>query len=65
VYKRQVWQEVNDGHLQAAKITNPPIQRSVVMAHSKAKGPSRAVTTVSTMLVRLVGEMGRQGIWRT
>jgi DNA-binding transcriptional LysR family regulator len=60
-----VWQEINDGHLQAAKIVNPPIQRSVVMAHSKAKGPSRAVTTVSTLLVRMVGEMASQGMWRT
>lgn len=60
-----VWQEINDGFLQASKIVNPPIQRSVVMAHAKAKGPSRAVSTVSTLLVRLVGEMASHGMWRT
>ncbi|NBS74501.1 MAG: LysR family transcriptional regulator [Betaproteobacteria bacterium] len=60
-----VWQEINDGALQASQIVNPPIQRTVVMAHAKAKGPSRAVTTVSTLLVRLVEEMASQGMWRT
>jgi LysR family nitrogen assimilation transcriptional regulator len=60
-----VWQEVQDGSLQAARITEPAFQRTVAMAFARAKGPSRAVTAVAGHLVRIVGEMGAQGIWRT
>ncbi|NML47615.1 LysR family transcriptional regulator [Ramlibacter sp. G-1-2-2] len=58
-----VWQEVQEGKLQAARIVDPHFQRTVAMAFSKAKGPSRAVTAVSTLVVRIVGEMARQGMW--
>ncbi len=58
-----VWQEVQEGKLQAARIVEPPFQRTVAMAFAKAKGPSRAVTAVSGLLVQIVGEMARQGMW--
>ena len=58
-----VWQEVQEGKLQAARIVDPPFQRTVVMAYAKAKGPSRAVTAVAAYLVRIVGEMAQQGMW--
>lgn len=60
-----VWQEVQEGRLQAARIVEPPMQRTVAMVHAKAKGPSRAVTAVAGHLVRIVGEMAAQGMWRT
>jgi DNA-binding transcriptional LysR family regulator len=58
-----VWQEVQEGRLQAARIVEPPFQRTVAMAFAKAKGPSRAVTAVSGLVVQIVGEMARQGMW--
>lgn len=58
-----VWQEVQEGKVQAARIVDPPFQRTVAMAHAKAKGPSRAVTAVAALVVRIVGEMARQGMW--
>jgi DNA-binding transcriptional LysR family regulator len=60
-----VWQEVQEGKLQAARIVEPAFQRIVAMAFSKAKGPSRAVTAVAGHLVRIVGEMGQLGMWRS
>jgi LysR family transcriptional regulator, nitrogen assimilation regulatory protein len=60
-----VWQEVQEGKLQAARIVEPPFQRTVAMAFSKAKGPSRAVTAVAGHLVRIVGDMAAQGMWRS
>jgi len=58
-----VWQEVQEGKLQAARIVEPPFQRTVALAYAKAKGPSRAVTAVAGHIVRIVGEMARQGMW--
>lgn len=58
-----VWQEVQEHRLQAARIVEPPFQRTVAMAHAKAKGPSRAVTAVAARLVRIVGVMAQQGMW--
>lgn len=58
-----VWQEVAEGKLQAAKIVTPPFQRSVVMAHAKLKGPSRAVSAVASAIVDIVTDMGRTGMW--
>ncbi|RYZ06068.1 MAG: LysR family transcriptional regulator, partial [Comamonadaceae bacterium] len=60
-----VWQEVQDGKLQAARIVEPAFQRTVALAFSKAKGPSRAVTAVTGHLVRIVGDMAQQGMWRS
>ncbi len=58
-----VWQEVQEGRLQAARIVEPAFQRTVAMAFSKAKGPSRAVTAIAGHVVRIVADMARQGMW--
>jgi LysR family nitrogen assimilation transcriptional regulator len=60
-----VWQEVQEGRLQAARIVEPPFQRTVSLAFSRTKGPSRAVAAVTGNLVRIVGNMAAQGMWRT
>lgn len=59
-----VWAEVAEGRLQAAKIVEPPFQRTVAMALSKSKGPARAVTAVAAQIVELVGEMAQAGMWQ-
>jgi LysR family transcriptional regulator, nitrogen assimilation regulatory protein len=58
-----VWGEVSDGRLQAARIVDPPFQRTVAMALSKSKGPARAVTAVASQIVAIVGDMARAGMW--
>lgn len=58
-----VWNEVADGRLQAAKIVNPPFQRTVVMAMAKLKGPSRAVSAVASRIGDIVADMGQKGMW--
>lgn len=59
-----VWSEVGDGRLQAARIVDPTFQRTVSMAHSKAKGPARAVTAVAALITEIVADMARTGMWR-
>ncbi len=59
-----VWSEVADGRLQAARIVDPPFQRTVAMALSKSKGPARAVTAVASQIVEIVEDMARAGMWR-
>lgn len=58
-----VWSEVADGRLQAARVTNPPFQRTVVMAMAKLKGPPRAVTAVAGRIGAIVEHMGQSGMW--
>jgi DNA-binding transcriptional LysR family regulator len=58
-----VWSEVADGRLQASRIIDPPFQRTVAMAFSKSKGPARAVTAVTSLIVEIVDEMARAGMW--
>ena len=60
-----VWQEVAEGKVQAAKIVNPPFQRTVTMVLAKSKSPARAVSAVASMVVAIVAEMARSGMWRT
>lgn len=60
-----VWQEVQEGRLQAAKIVDPPFQRSVSMAIAKSKGPPKAVSAVAACIVSIVGEMAGSGMWRS
>lgn len=60
-----VWQEVQAGVLQAARIVDPSLQRTVAMATARAKGPARAVSAVAEELVRIVEDMGRHVMWRT
>ncbi len=55
--------EVEAGVLQAAKIVRPPLRRTVSMALSASKGPRKAVTEVAGLIVRVVEEMARKGLW--
>ena len=59
-----VWNEVGDKRLQAARIVDPPFQRTISMAMSKSKGPGRAVSAVASLAIDLVAEMARAGMWR-
>lgn len=59
-----VWSEVGEGRLQAARIVDPPLQRSVAMATAKTKGPARAVSAVAAQIVQIVDDMARSGMWR-
>jgi LysR family nitrogen assimilation transcriptional regulator len=59
-----VWTEVQEGQLQAARIVNPPFQRTVAMAMAKSKGPAKAVAAVAAQIVQIVDEMARRGMWR-
>lgn len=59
-----VWSEVADGRLQAARIVDPPFQRTISMASAKAKGPTRAVAAVTSQIVEIVDDMARAGMWR-
>lgn len=59
-----VWNEVADRRLQAARIVEPPFQRTVAMALAKSKGPPRAVSAVASRIVQIVDEMARAGMWR-
>ena len=58
-----VWAEVKDERLQAARIVDPPLQRTMSMAMSKSKGPPRAVSAVASLIVDIVEEMARDGMW--
>lgn len=59
-----VWGEVAEARLQAARIVEPPFQRTVAMAFAKSKGPARAVTAVAAQIVEIVDDMARAGMWR-
>ncbi|MBT9487751.1 MAG: LysR family transcriptional regulator [Rubrivivax sp.] len=59
-----VWHEVANGQLQAARVVDPPLQRTVSMALAKSKGPARAVTAVAALIVRIVDDMAAHGMWR-
>lgn len=58
-----VWDEVQAGQLQAARIVSPPLQRTISMAFSKSKGPARAVSVVAAQITEIVGDMARHGMW--
>ncbi len=60
-----VWTEVQDGRLQAARVVDPPFQRTISMAMAKSKGPARAVSAVATLITRIVEDMARDGMWAT
>lgn len=59
-----VWSEVAEGRLQAARITAPEMQRSVVMAMAQTKGPARAVKALAAQIVAIVDDMAKAGMWR-
>jgi len=58
-----VWSEIQAGHLQAAKVVNPPLQRDVSMALAATKGPRKAVSETASQIVRIVDEMAAKGLW--
>ncbi len=60
-----VWNEVAEHRLQASRIVDPPFQRTVAMATSKAKGPARAVSAVAWQIVSIVDDLARTGMWRS
>ncbi len=57
-----VWNELKEGKVQAARIVDPPLQRTLSLATAKSKGPSRAVSAVSSLVTRIVEEMTRDGM---
>jgi LysR family nitrogen assimilation transcriptional regulator len=59
-----VWPEVAEGRLQASRILDPVIQRTVSMAFAKSKGPPRAVSLVARQIVSIVEAMAHDGMWR-
>jgi DNA-binding transcriptional LysR family regulator len=59
-----VWSEVADGRLQAARIVDPPMQRTISMAMSKSKGPARSESAVASLIAEIVDDMARAGMWR-
>lgn len=58
-----VWNEVQEGKLQAARIVEPSFSRTVSLAYSKSKGPTRAVSAVAARVTDIVGQIAQQGIW--
>ncbi len=58
-----VWSEVKEGRLQAARIVDPPLRRTIALAMAKAKGPPRAVQAVAGLIARIVDDMARDGMW--
>lgn len=60
-----VWDERAAGRIQAARIVSPPLQRIISMAHSKSKGPAKAVTAVTSQITALVEELAHNGMWHT
>ena len=60
-----VWPEVQEGTLQAARITHPPMQRIVSMAFAKTKGPGRAASAVARQIAQIVDEQAHTGMWRS
>jgi LysR family transcriptional regulator, nitrogen assimilation regulatory protein len=59
-----VWNEVGERRLQAARIVDPPFQRTVSMALSKSKGPARAVSAIASRIVQIVDDMALAGMWQ-
>jgi DNA-binding transcriptional LysR family regulator len=47
-----VWEDVQAGRLQASRIVSPVMQRIVAMVFGKAKGSSKAVSTVRMLIKR-------------
>jgi len=60
-----VWSELADGHLQAARIVDPVLQRCVSLATARSKGPVRAVSAVTQLIGDIVEDMAARGMWRS
>jgi LysR family transcriptional regulator, nitrogen assimilation regulatory protein len=57
------WSELKEHRLQAARVVEPPLQRTISMAMAKSKGPARAVMAVASLVTEIVTEMARDGMW--
>ena len=55
--------EVEAKHLQAAKIVDPPVRRTVSMVLAASKAPRKAVTEVAAQIVRIVDDMAQKGLF--
>ncbi|RZS84508.1 LysR family transcriptional regulator [Pigmentiphaga kullae] len=60
-----VWTEVGKGEVQAARIVDPPFQRTVALVFAKTKGPAKAVSAIAGLIGEIVDRMARDGMWRT
>lgn len=60
-----VWQDMEDGKLQAARVVDPPMQRMISMVLSRTKGPPQAIKLVVRQIEQIVDEMARQGMWHS
>ena len=58
-----VWTELRDGLLQAARIINPTVERYVSMELAQSKGPSSAITAVTSAISAIMEEGTRSGLW--
>lgn len=58
-----VWDDVAQGRVQAARIVDPPFQRTVSMATAKSKGPGKAVSVVAAQILSIVDELAGRGMW--
>ncbi|MFZ5528844.1 MAG: LysR substrate-binding domain-containing protein [Pseudomonadota bacterium] len=58
-----VWDEVATGNLQAARIVEPPMQRTIAMATSRTKSPARSVKAVTGQIDTLFREFAQAGMW--
>jgi DNA-binding transcriptional LysR family regulator len=55
--------EVEARQLQAARIVDPPVRRTVSMVLGATKAPRKAVTEVASQIVRIVDDMAHKGLW--
>ncbi|MET0289741.1 MAG: LysR substrate-binding domain-containing protein [Pseudoxanthomonas sp.] len=59
-----VWKELADGSLQAARLVDPPMQRTIAMAMSRSKGPARAVSAVAGQIDETFQSLASEGLWQ-
>ena len=59
-----VWDEVAAGNLQAARIVEPSMQRTIAMATARTKSPARAVKAATTEIHTLFHEFAQAGLWK-
>ncbi|MET1022709.1 MAG: LysR substrate-binding domain-containing protein [Pseudoxanthomonas sp.] len=59
-----VWKELADSVLQAARISDPPLQRIISMAMARSKGPARAVSAVAQQIDQVFHALAAEGLWQ-
>ncbi len=57
-----VWNEVAKKEVQAARIIDPPFQRTVSMVLTKTKGPGKAVSAIAALIGEIVEKMAQSGM---